>query len=91
MCLFNLEIPAGPLVNSDGNVVGVIVARLNDLATLANSGDLPQNVNYATKANYISALIANQPQVKTVSPQTVSSQDGIIPSAQESVSIILVY
>ena len=81
----------GPLVNKDGNVVGVVVARLNDLATLVSSGGLPQNVNYAIKAKYVSDLIANLPQVKTIPPQTEAGADGIIPSAQQSVSIVLVY
>jgi S1-C subfamily serine protease len=41
----------GPLVGSNGQVVGVIVARISDLAVLRRSGSIPQNVNYAIKAS----------------------------------------
>ncbi len=37
----------GPLLDSSGNIVGVVVARLNDMQTLAHTGSLPQNINFA--------------------------------------------
>jgi TPR repeat protein len=43
----------GPLVDERGQVVGMVNARLNDLTTLAASGMLPQNVNYAVKSSFI--------------------------------------
>jgi S1-C subfamily serine protease len=42
----------GPLCDTDGTVVGIIVARLNDMATLRESGAVPQNVNYAVKSKF---------------------------------------
>lgn len=42
----------GPLINSYGNVVGVVTARLSDIAALRATGALPQNVNYAIKSSY---------------------------------------
>ena len=41
----------GPLLDSNGNVVGVVVAKLN-AARIAEitDGDIPQNVNFAVKA-----------------------------------------
>jgi S1-C subfamily serine protease len=39
----------GPLCDANGEVVGIIVARLNDMAMLEISGVVPQNVNYAVK------------------------------------------
>ena len=41
----------GPLLGASGQVVGVIVARISDLAVLRRSGSIPQNVNYAIKAS----------------------------------------
>ncbi len=37
----------GPLINNKGNVVGVIVAKLNALAEIEENGNVPQNVNFA--------------------------------------------
>src|SRR5438132_5594034 len=33
----------GPVLDRQGNVVGVVVSKLNDLAMVAAKGDLPQN------------------------------------------------
>lgn len=47
----------GPLFNSDGKVIGVVVSTLNPLLVLKYSGSLPQNVNYAVKSNYLIELL----------------------------------
>jgi S1-C subfamily serine protease len=41
----------GPLLDSSGNVVGVVVATMNVLAVLKVTGSVPQNVNFAVKAS----------------------------------------
>ncbi len=40
----------GPLVDMSGNVVGVVVAKLNAIAMMRLTGDVPQNVNFAIKS-----------------------------------------
>jgi S1-C subfamily serine protease len=40
----------GPLVDQYGDVVGIIVAKLNALKMASVTSDLPQNVNFAIKA-----------------------------------------
>jgi hypothetical protein len=47
----------GPLCDANGQVVGIVVARLNDLAALRESGAVPQNVNYAVKAKFALPLL----------------------------------
>lgn len=47
----------GPLCDVNGDVVGIVVARLNDLAALRESGAVPQNVNYAVKAKHALRLL----------------------------------
>jgi S1-C subfamily serine protease len=47
----------GPLVDEFGNVVGVVVARLNALKLLEKTGSLPQNVNYAVKSTRLLTLL----------------------------------
>src|SRR4029079_10829288 len=39
----------GPLMDYSGLVVGIVNAKLNDLAFAKTTGDLPQNVNFAIK------------------------------------------
>ncbi|MBL8673126.1 MAG: trypsin-like peptidase domain-containing protein [Alphaproteobacteria bacterium] len=39
----------GPLLDSSGNVIGVIVATLNARKMMQETGSLPQNVNFAVK------------------------------------------
>lgn len=41
----------GPVMDQSGNVVGVVVAKLNVLKAFKETGDLPQNVNFAIKAS----------------------------------------
>ena len=38
-------------------LVGIVAAKLDSVATLALTGDLPQNVNYAVKADYLLPLL----------------------------------
>lgn len=53
----------GALVNSKGNVVGVIAAKLSQLAALRSSGSLPEGVNYAVKSSYALPLLESVPEV----------------------------
>lgn len=80
----------GPLVDMRGSVVGVVVAKLNDIAALSSSGDLPQNVNYAIKGKYLNDFLRQFPEIKLNSTKQTSSGD-IIQAAQRSVAIVLVY
>jgi S1-C subfamily serine protease len=47
----------GALFDDNGNVVGLVVARLDDEATSQLTGSLPQNVNYAVKSSYALPLL----------------------------------
>lgn len=40
----------GPVVDERGQVVGIVVAKLNALAVARAGGDIPQNVNFAIKS-----------------------------------------
>ncbi|HLG28632.1 MAG TPA: trypsin-like peptidase domain-containing protein [Candidatus Brocadiales bacterium] len=47
----------GPLVNERGEVVGIITSTAAILPFIKESGALPQNVNWAVKADYLRPLI----------------------------------
>ena len=66
----------GPLVDSKGMVVGVVVAKLNALAVAKATADIPQNINFAIKASsVINLLEANSVKYRTEnSPRNVSME-----------------
>ena len=47
----------GPVMNLKGGVVGVVVSKVNALKALAVIGDVPQNVNFAIKANVAKSFL----------------------------------
>lgn len=53
----------GALVDERGNVIGVVVATLNQKAAIATSGTLAQNVNYAVKSSYLLTFLEAVPEV----------------------------
>ncbi len=49
----------GPLLNMNGEVVGVVMAKMSAVKVFEWTGDLPQNVNYAVKAGYVRVLLSS--------------------------------
>jgi S1-C subfamily serine protease len=47
----------GPLLDSAGNVVGVVRSKLNALKVAGASGDIPQNVNFAITGATLRAFL----------------------------------
>jgi S1-C subfamily serine protease len=48
----------GPLLDQNGNLVGVVSAKLNALKLmLATNGDIPQNVNFAIKSSIVTNFL----------------------------------
>jgi serine protease Do len=86
----------GPLLNAQGEVIGIITSTMNPLTLLRSSGALPQNVNFAAKAEPIRAFLEQsgvkpiQPSGKNDSPsfdRVIESiarvQGGIIPAERK--------
>jgi len=47
----------GPLLDSSGHLIGVVTAKLNAALVAAFTGDIPQNVNFALKAEIARAFL----------------------------------
>ena len=85
----------GPLINDRGEVVGIITARLSEASSLATTGALPQNVNYALKSSYVRAFLEVLPKVADQplrnAEQSAGSHTAQIKRAQEAAALVLSY
>ena len=82
-------------MNQYGNVIGIVAARLADIATLKSTGSLPQNVNYAVKSSVLNVLLESLPDVsaKLKEPNPIKNRnfDDVVNEAQAAVGLVLVY
>jgi S1-C subfamily serine protease len=80
----------GPLCDANGEVVGVVVARLNDMAVMQISGVVPQNVNYAVKIQPARRLLQS---VKGLAPVAARGQKVADPikAVENAIAMVLIY
>jgi S1-C subfamily serine protease/uncharacterized protein len=64
----------GPLLDLSGNVVGVVSARINELAIAEVTGTLPQNINFAIKSAIIREFL-DAHRVDYLTSQSVTKID----------------
>jgi TPR repeat protein len=99
---FQISVPlqhgnsGGPLLNAEGQIVGVVVAKLAP-RTVHDVSEIPEVVNYAVKSNYLLELIGTDvnisEQVKIVSPVKPkgrpASMADVVAKAEPSVVLII--
>ena len=79
----------GPLLDLSGNVVGIVSARINELAVAEATGTLPQNINFAIKSgNVRSFLEANHIDYETAQSTNKLDPADVGESAAKSVVMI---
>lgn len=97
---FQISVPVqpgnsgGPLFDMKGNVVGVIVAKLNDEAARAASGQEAENVNYAVKSTYLLRLMEWIPGLEKGRPEQRTQKrafEDVVGEVQVSTVRILAY
>jgi S1-C subfamily serine protease len=85
----------GPLVNQYGNVVGIVEARLADIATFKSTGSLPQNVNYAVKSSVLGVLLESLPDIssKLKEPHAPTEREfeDVVKETEGATALVLVY
>ncbi len=81
----------GPLLNKQGQVIGIVTSTLNALAVLRESGALPQNVNYAVKADYLIPLLRRQigGRVQPVTRRATEDFASLIQDVEASVVMVI--
>ena len=94
--LFQVSVPVqpgnsgGPLLDSKGRVVGIIVSRLDDLAIILATGSTPQNVNYALKASFVLSLLESIPDVVgNLEKARAVDKSAAIEQAKQAVAIVV--
>jgi len=67
----------GPLLDAAGHVIGIVTAKLDAVSIAKRTGDIPQNVNFAIKAQVLRALLqANGVRFdEAVSDKTLETAD----------------
>ncbi len=97
---FQISVPVQPgnsggaLVDEQGNVIGIVSAKLDASVALAASGALPENVNYAVKSSLLLSFLESVPEVsaKLKAPNTTDEKfEDVVKSAQDAAVLVLVY
>jgi TPR repeat protein len=94
---FQISVPVqagnsgGPLINSNGEVIGIVASKLNAAKIFNWTGDLPQNVNYAIKVEYLKALLNTvaPTQYSDILPKNATSWEELYRRIQGSVFQII--
>lgn len=76
----------GPLLNMRGEVVGIVTSKLAAIAMFKWTGDFPENVNYAVKADYLRPLLKSN--TRDSLPNTSASLEEL--SARVSASVLII-
>ena len=97
---FQISVPVQPgnsggaLFDERGNVVGVVVGKLNQEAALAATGSLAENVNYAIKSSYLLSFLESVPEVaaRLKEPNTTDRKfEDVVKDAEQAAVLVLVY
>ena len=95
---FQIDVPVQPgnsggaLINeANGNVLGVITYRLDDLKTLDLTGSLPQNVNYALKSEVIHSFVQGVPKAaaKLIPPSPRARPAEAVHQTAEAAAVLI--
>ncbi len=87
----------GPLITMDGNVIGVVASKLDAQAMARQTGDIPQNVNYAIKSQYVLDMLdkvaAQIPAVRDGLARVQSGEKArvsdVVPALEDAIALVL--
>lgn len=94
--LMQIDVPVqpgnsgGPLLDEHGRVIGVVNSILDPAAALKASGSLPQNVNYATKADYLIPLLSHEGIAPKSGSKSAANESPVVIIGHVRDSVVLV-
>lgn len=84
----------GPLLSMNGNIIGIVTAKLGATEVFKATGDLTQNVNYAVKSNYLLELARSIPKVKSglvpVNKKRLVDASDVYTLSEKSIGLVVV-
>lgn len=94
---FQISVPVQPgnsggaLFDERGNVIGIVVAKLNEKIAEKYTGNSPQNVNYAVKSSYVFPLIEqSDSQSAPPNEDTTLKFEEVVEKVKESCVMVLI-
>lgn len=84
----------GPLLDTSGQVVGVVTSMLHPAATFRLAGGFPQNVNYALKSDYVHSLLRqNLSEELVLEKPSTDEQDfsDLISRVEDSIVLVVAW
>jgi TPR repeat protein len=96
---FQISVPVqpgnsgGPLVSEKGEVIGLIVSRLDDVAALLATGSVPQTVNYAIKSSFVLPVLESISGLseRPAKPSQTRDRPTAIENTKKAIVLILAY
>jgi S1-C subfamily serine protease len=77
----------GPLLDSDGHIIGVVVAKLDSLAIARLTGDMPQNINFAVHWAEVKAFLDEEKVEYFSAPSTGQVRASLIADRAKQFSV----
>jgi S1-C subfamily serine protease len=79
----------GPLLDTSGNIVGVVAEKLNALKVAKATGDLPENINFAIKTGALRDFLDNSAVQYRTSEATSEMKTAEIASAARAYTMLI--
>jgi S1-C subfamily serine protease len=77
----------GPLLDSDGHIIGVVVAKLDSMAIARLTGDMPQNINFAIHWAEVKAFLDEEKVEYLSAPSTGQVKASLIADRAKQFSV----
>lgn len=79
----------GPLLDSGGQIVGMVAAKLNALALLRATGNIPENINFAIKTGAIRDFLDNSVVAYETAPPGAELKTSDIAGAARAYTLLI--
>ena len=79
----------GPVLDAAGNVIGIVVSKLDALKLAKSTGDLPQNINFAIRGDVVRSFLEDQNVDFTASSASAKLENTEIATRGTAVTVLV--
>jgi S1-C subfamily serine protease len=79
----------GPVLDAAGNVIGIVVSKLDALKLAKSTGDLPQNINFAIRGDVVRSFLEEQNVDFTASSASAKLENTEMASRGAAVTVLV--